>query len=895
MIRSPARFELLEGGGADLRVGVAELADQGVVFQAVAAAAFGGRRRRRSRSSAGAAALRGCATSGRRARRGRWGCRRPPPGRRRSGGVRAAARSGRRRSSGRGGRRRCAGRGRARRTVSTCARGYQAEPMAPRIGCRRPSFSSWRTLNSLAKPSASATCRRDRWSSNPDGGLMSRRTPACAFTEGNKTPMTRHRASYSSGLTADIHRGFIGGGRPRRSHLASPPDRGKKPGLHGAFERPLGSGPDPLDHRHPPRPEPVHPRQHRVRREGAAQHAAGPVPGDWPRLRHGAPRERDRQRGALLAKRGHVTRVRPAAGEVRRAGGAGRGPPPEGGGRRRRHHRAEPGAQRGRGREGRQGHRRPHQLVGARDVQPAAGVGAAHERRGDQERHRLRQADEAAGADSHQHLLRRRQPLGRGLGGRGAGRLLPAPPRPAGHPIFRRARDGRQRRRRGAHPRAGRRRAGAGQAAPGGARPAARGEARLRRRGVAEAGRRARPQGVDPLRDDPPGGRARRQLGLAQHLHVHEEHGRPAGRARNRHRARHRPPGDRRERGRVPVPRVERRVHDLGAAGVPGAEGAEHAARRAQADPGRRPGRPRRRRHADGRRAGDRRAAEAGVPALERRPEPDADGSRDDADRPLQAAAVPRQGDRQQVPERAGGPDGVPPGHRGALRSVLAAHLQPGGQADLEDAGAHSAQLGRRPLLRVRRPHEEGLRRDRARHDRGRREHHALPPLHLRERLRLQGGQHPRAARPADARGPAEAELGAREAGPLRLLDEHPLPGPGALGAARAGRDLRGAPQAGLQLPRPAGALRRDDQAARDADGAAHRARQARGDLQLRRPARAGVAHRGLPAGAERGRRRAGHAVREERARVVDGVLRRPQGARHRRSRRQRARRSPSW
>ena len=38
----------------------------------------------------------------------------------------------------------------------------------------------------------------------------------------------------------------------------------------------------------------------------------------------------------------------------------------------------------------------------------------------------------------------------------------------------------------------------------------------------------------------------------------------------------------------------------------------------------------------------------------------------DDADRPLQAPALPGQGDRQQVPERAGGADGVPPRHAGA-------------------------------------------------------------------------------------------------------------------------------------------------------------------------------------------------------------------------------------
>ena len=48
--------------------------------------------------------------------------------------------------------------------------------------------------------------------------------------------------------------------------------------------------------------------------------------------------------------------------------------------------------------------------------------------------------------------------------------------------------------------------------------------------------------------------------------------------------------------------------------------------------------------------------------------------------------------------------------------------------------------------------------------------------------------------------------------------------------------------EAGLQLPRPARAVRHDDQAARHAHRAAHRARQARGDLQLRRSAGAGLA-----------------------------------------------------
>ena len=92
-----------------------------------------------------------------------------------------------------------------------------------------------------------------------------------------------------------------------------------------------------------PRPQGADPRQHRLRRQGAAQHAARPVSPDRARLRHGAARLGDRQRGALLAERGHVARVRPAARQARRQGGAGGVPAREGGGRRRRHHRAEPG------------------------------------------------------------------------------------------------------------------------------------------------------------------------------------------------------------------------------------------------------------------------------------------------------------------------------------------------------------------------------------------------------------------------------------------------------------------------------------------------------------------------------------------------------------------------
>ena len=56
---------------------------------------------------------------------------------------------------------------------------------------------------------------------------------------------------------------------------------------------------------------------------------------------------------------------------------------------------------------------------------------------------------------------------------------------------------------------------------------------------------------------------------------------------------------------------------------------------------------------------------------------------------------------------------------------------------------------------------QEGVRRDGPGDDGGGREHRAVPPVHLRERLRLPGRQHPRPARPDAGRGPGQADLGA--------------------------------------------------------------------------------------------------------------------------------------
>ena len=171
---------------------------------------------------------------------------------------------------------------------------------------------------------------------------------------------------------------------------------------------------------------------------------------------------------------------------------------------------------------------------------------------GHQERHRLRQAHEASGAVAHQHLLRRWQPLGRGVGERGAGGVFPAPARAARHP---------------ASPSS--RRSPTATAWPPrcGPRPTTprwwrvlreRARERLKEQGrdpddegVAEAGAGARAQGLGPPGADRPRGEAGGRVGLAQHLHLHQEHGRPAGGPGDRHRPHHRPPGHRRELARA--------------------------------------------------------------------------------------------------------------------------------------------------------------------------------------------------------------------------------------------------------------------------------------------------------------------------------------------------------
>ena len=169
---APLRLQLLERGGADLRIGVAELADERVVLDPLAAPPLGGSSRRlRARRRAPRSLVRqpepvdALGAGDRDAgvdhqvddRAGLFA-------QERDEGVVGPADARRGRREGPGERRREAPR--------PAPRGYQAEPMAPRIGRSRPSFSSCRTLNSLAKPSSAAASRRQRWSSKPDGGLM---------------------------------------------------------------------------------------------------------------------------------------------------------------------------------------------------------------------------------------------------------------------------------------------------------------------------------------------------------------------------------------------------------------------------------------------------------------------------------------------------------------------------------------------------------------------------------------------------------------------------------------------------------------------------------------------------------------------------------------------------
>ena len=168
-------------------------------------------------------------------------------------------------------------------------------------------------------------------------------------------------------------------------------------------------------------------------------------------------------------------------------------------------------------------------------------------------------------------------------------------------------------------------------------------------------------------------------------------------------------------------------------------------------------------------------------------------------------------------------------------------------------------------------------------HRRGPQQHRPVPALHPRQRQRVPRRQHPRPARPPARRGAGRGALVAREHRLVRLLAERPLPRPAEVGVARAGRDLRRQAQevyayrdllelfdttTKLHATRPAMRIERG---------------QARGDLQLRRTCRSwppgwASSWSGEDVGA-------GDRVMlcaKNGARVGHGLLRHPEGGRHR-------------
>ena len=154
---------------------------------------------------------------------------------------------------------------------------------------------------------------------------------------------------------------------------------------------------------------------------------------------------------------------------------------------RRRHHERQPRLFGRTGRGGSCRHRPCPQLLRTGDIQPVPGSRPADQCPRDEEHHRVCPANEAPGARAHQQVLRRRNAVRRGPGGRTPDRLLPAA-RPGGPGVLGGKGDRGLRTPRGA----GARRGG-GQVAGGclpGSRPKAvrRGRPRSGRRAVAIAG-----------------------------------------------------------------------------------------------------------------------------------------------------------------------------------------------------------------------------------------------------------------------------------------------------------------------------------------------------------------------------------------------------------------------
>src|SRR5438094_143534 len=370
------------------------------------------------------------------------------------------------------------------------------------------------------------------------------------------------------------------------------------------------------------RPPDPHHRRHRLPRQGGADDAARPLSGRGQDLRpRASARRRDGRRPLLRQGRRNAAVPTAARTPRRRLRGL---PAKEMRRSCRRRHRFDARPLRG---AGQRAHRQAgvrDQLRGARHLQSLAGAGGAGEYRGGTQRRGAVQED-GRDARAHLHLLRRGNTSRPGVRGRAVDRQLSEGARSrrgGARPLRRRCRAEGRRRRRGAAARAGGRRHSRRAVSRRG-RPAARGR-RAGSRGSEGARTRLRSRAETLARAAArPGGNGESAgLGLAEHVHVHQGDGR-AGHRGERLPIRAGAPRHRGERAPLSLPGLERRVHDLRAAGVHGAQRTAGLSRGTQA--GARPdsGRPRRGRHPRRRGSGVRGAAAATrLPARVRRREP---------------------------------------------------------------------------------------------------------------------------------------------------------------------------------------------------------------------------------------------------------------------------------
>ncbi len=429
---------------------------------------------------------------------------------------------------------------------------------------------------------------------------------------------------------------------------------------------------------------------------------------------------------------------------------------------RRRRHRAQPRARRRRGgAPGGAGRRHP-QLRGDGRLHPAARPVAPGQLPGGAPR---RGARRAAGrrAGPRVHLLHRRPARRPRLRGPRPQGLLPQAPRPRRRLRRRRRARGRVAARRrgegeGRGPGPARRPLAAGPGAPRGRRT------EPRRPGSAQARLRPRAQGLAELGARRPGHGPGQALGLAEHLLLLQEPGRPA-----HPRLRGDGAGDERgarqargggERARLPVPRVERGLHHLRAPDVPGDQGPSDLPLGAGDHPRRHPRGPgggRAHRHHRPDRGG---APGAGLPAVHRRLEPPVDGPGHRAHRPGPAPALPGPGVGQRPPRPP------PVAHRAPAQEQ--AGLRPGQRPRGQAPHRPAAQRHRPGGAHLGRAHGQGAPRRGAQHPRPgrrlpRRAGDALQSLHAvphRGALHLPRRPDEPPGGADDPRGSGEARLG---------------------------------------------------------------------------------------------------------------------------------------